>query len=125
MGGRTRSVLVYAWWKYAGSVPVVLSFVPEGATGAGALGREADYLVYLKIHHWEERATEWSGKPDQIEVEIRLFDGRKGTLLASQIVKASSSWATLGGDHPQDLLIKPFNDYAAGIFGVQIGRAHV
>src|SRR3546814_13659208 len=118
MGGRTRSVLVYAWWKDAGSVTEVLSFVPEGATGAGALGREADYLVYLKIHHWEERATEWSGKPDQIEVEIRLFDGRKGTLLASRIVNASRPWATIGGDHPPDLLLKPFTDTASGLFWV-------
>src|SRR3546814_5158286 len=44
-GGRTRSAMVDALSKYTGSVTEVLSFVPEGA---GAPGREADYLVYPK-----------------------------------------------------------------------------
>jgi hypothetical protein len=117
-GGMARSAMITALSRHADDVFEVLSFVPEQAAGAGALGQDADYIVYLMILHWEERATEWSGKPDQIEIEVRLLDGRDGTLLASRNVKANSSWVTLGGDHPQDLLVKPFDDYAAELFGV-------
>lgn len=116
-GAMARAAMVAALSRHTDKVAEILSFVPDDAAGGGALGRNADFLVYLKILHWEERATEWSGKPDRIEVEIRLLNGNDGAVLASRQVTASSSWLTLGGDHPQDLLVKPFADYAAGLFG--------
>jgi hypothetical protein len=64
----------------------------------------ADILVYPEITNWEDRATEWSGLPDRINLHMRIFDAEKGALLDSQNIDAKSRWATLGGDHPQDLL---------------------
>jgi hypothetical protein len=31
-------------------------------------------------------------------------------------VSGRSGWATLGGDHPQDLLPKPVGEYVASLF---------
>lgn len=115
-GDLARAAMAAALSRHADAVFEVPGHVPEDAVGAGGLGRDAEYIVYLRILHWEERATEWSGKPDQIEVEIRLLDGRGGAALESRRVKANSSGMTLGGDHPQDLLVKPFNGYAAELF---------
>ncbi|KTA92210.1 hypothetical protein VO71_15170 [Aeromonas salmonicida subsp. smithia] len=32
------------------------------------------YYVKPVILHWEERATEWSGKPDVIEIQVVIYD---------------------------------------------------
>lgn len=77
-----------------------------------------EYYVQLEILHWEDRATEWSGLPDRIEVKISVYDSRLGTELASSILSARSKWATLGGDHPQDLLPEPVTQYVESLYGV-------
>jgi len=119
-GDMARMAMVNALSNYASDVSAIPGFVSEEAATSDARDRNAVYLVYLRLLHWEDRVTEWSGKPDRIEVEIRLIDGKSGEVLESQIVKANSKWATFGGDHPQDLLAKPFDSYAASIFGAPI-----
>jgi hypothetical protein len=75
----------------------------------------SDYYVVPQILHWEDRATEWSGKKDKIEVKITVY-GRDGIPIASQIISGKSKWATFGGDHPQDLLAEPINDYVQSLY---------
>lgn len=75
---------------------------PQGATG---------YYVVPEILHWEDRATEWSGIPDRIEVKLDIYGPQGDTPLASTLLSGKSKWATFGGDHPQDLLEKPVTDY--------------
>ena len=76
----------------------------------------SSYLVYPEILHWEERATEWSGKPDRIEVKITLFTVDNGEIIYSAILSGRSRWATLKWDHPQDLLPSPMNTYASSLY---------
>ena len=72
---------------------------------------EYSYYVWPEILHWEERATEWLGLPDRIEVKILIFDTGTKQELSSVVLRGKSKWATFGGDHPQDLLPEPINDY--------------
>jgi hypothetical protein len=76
-----------------------------------------DYLILPQIFHWEDRATEWSGLPDRIEVKIQIVDTVNSSTLDSVIIKGKSRWATFGGDHPPDLLPKPLNHYVDSLFG--------
>lgn len=75
-----------------------------------------DYLVIPEIQHWEERATEWSGKPDRIEVELTLVEVASGRTLDRTVVSGKSRWMTFGGDHPQELLPVPLAQYADALF---------
>ena len=75
-----------------------------------------DYHVIPEILHWEDRATEWSGLPDKIEVKIIVYDGGTGKELASTLISGESKWATFGGDHPQDLLPEPLNSYVESLY---------
>ncbi|MEQ1484785.1 DUF4823 domain-containing protein [Methyloglobulus sp.] len=75
-----------------------------------------DYYVIPEILHWEERATEWSGLPDQIEVKVSIYDGQNLKELSSAIISGKSKWATFGGDHPQDLLPEPLNKYVESLY---------
>lgn len=71
----------------------------------------AGYYVVPEILHWEDRATEWSGIPDRIEIKLAIYAQEGDEPLASTIVSGKSKWFTFGGDHPQDLLEKPIEDY--------------
>lgn len=82
----------------------------EQSHGGGSI-----YYVVPEILHWEDRATEWSGRPDRIEVKLSVFD-TVGQELASTIFTGKSKWATFGGDHPQDLLTEPLNQYIETLY---------
>jgi uncharacterized protein YceK len=73
------------------------------------------YYVVPEILHWEDRATEWSGRPDRLEVKLSVFD-TFGQELAATIFTGKSKWATFGGDHPQDLLTEPLNQYVEMLY---------
>lgn len=71
------------------------------------------YLLFAQLLHWEDRATQWSGRPDRITMRYDLIDVVTGKSVANTVLSASSKWATLGGDHPEDLVpgtIKIFLD---------------
>jgi len=74
------------------------------------------YFVVPEILHWEDRATEWSGKPDRIEVKLVVFDGQSAMEIASIIISGKSKWGTFGGDHPQDLLSEPIKQYVESLY---------
>jgi hypothetical protein len=75
-----------------------------------------DYYVIPGILHWEDRATEWSGIPDKLEVRISVHDGESAKELASTVISGKSKWLTFGGDHPQDLLPEPLNEYVQSLY---------
>ena len=77
-----------------------------------------EYYVEPDILHWDDRATEWSGKPDKIEIKISVYSARLGTELASSVQSASRKWATFGGDHPQDLLPEPLIKYYESLYRI-------
>ena len=81
-----------------------------------ARNRGATRAIVAKIERWEDRATEWSGKPDRIVIDIRIVDVGTGQVLDAAEVSGTSRWATFGGDHPQDLLPRAIGDYVNALF---------
>jgi len=94
-------------------VAALVPYFPESRVAA--LGANEEYLLKPQILHWEDRATEWSAKPDRVKVSLPLY--KSGRLIGSALVSAKSSYWTLGGDHPEDLLDAPFEAYAASLAG--------
>ncbi|MEX0827627.1 MAG: DUF4823 domain-containing protein [Haliea sp.] len=82
-----------------------------------ARNKNFDYVIEPMILHWEDRATEWSGRPDRITIRFVAFDVKTGKKIASTVRSASSKWFTFGGDHPQDLLPELTRQFAAMLFG--------
>lgn len=77
---------------------------------------DQDILIFPTILHWEDRATEWSMNPDKVEVKVDVVNVRTGDVISSGIIKGSSGLATLGGDHPQDLLPEPVAEFVSSLF---------
>lgn len=67
-----------------------------------ARSRKLRYLAIPTILHWEDRATEWSGKPDRISDRLVFLDVVTGQTMDSAVMTAKSKWFTFRGDHPPD-----------------------
>ena len=74
------------------------------------------YFVKPIILHWEDRATEWSGIPDTIEIQLIVLDAQTKQEIANASYTGKSKWATFGGDHPQDLLPEPTNAFVSRLY---------
>ena len=95
----------------------VVEETPESLAAARA--SDCRYLFEPRILHWEDRATEWSGKPDRITLKLTVYEASDGAVVATTVTRASSKWATFGGDHPQDLLPVPIATFVDGLFGAR------
>lgn len=54
--------------------------------------KECGYAVVPRIVSWEDRATEWSGKPDRIEIMVKVFNTEESASVTSSSIKGKSSW---------------------------------
>lgn len=96
---------------------VIIAKQPEEYSKAVefAASRKFDYLIYPTILHWEDRATEWSAKADRVKVKMTVVDVKAGQVIKSAVIEGKSGLATLGGDHPQDLLPEPTKAFFANM----------
>ncbi|MGK0204452.1 MAG: hypothetical protein ACI89X_000465 [Planctomycetota bacterium] len=76
------------------------------ASAAAAPGRTLE--IAARLLHWEDRATNWSGKSDKVQIQLELRDlpSGKGRVLTYD---AASSWFTFVNNPPQDLLNREFD----------------
>lgn len=117
-GAMTAQAVMNAFLPHAARVERgTLRETHDAALASAATGKYT-HLIEPTILSWEERATEWSGKPDRVSIRLNLFEVPSGRQIDSVIVNGSSKWATLGGDHPQDLLPDPLRKYADEVFQV-------
>jgi hypothetical protein len=82
-----------------------------------AADKKLNFLIDPEILHWEDRATEWSGRPDRITIKYQAYNVNDKVLLATSTLSASSKWATFGGDHPVDLLPVPTEQFVSSLLG--------
>jgi hypothetical protein len=73
-------------------------------------------LIYPTILHWENHLTEWNGIPDRVKVKVDVIGAEKDDLLYYIIIEGKSGLATFGGDQPQDLLVKPIDEFVSSMF---------
>ncbi len=115
-GEYTANALRQAFQPYASQVSVSDSCKSVECVRDEHSGKPLDYVVIPEIEHWEDRATEWSGKPDKIRVLIEVFDAQSSEKLHSTVISGKSQWATMGGDHPQDLLDEPVESFVKSLY---------
>jgi len=114
-GKMTANAVKAAFSRFSNSV-----YISEECVGLECLKTAVTtkyaYYVVPEILHWEDRATEWSGIPDRIDVKISVYDIASGSEISSTVITGTSKWATFGGDHPQDLLPEPVNYYVQSLY---------
>jgi hypothetical protein len=115
-GKQTAQTLFAALSSYTQSV--FLGKFPESPSDALETARKyhVDYVVYPAILKWEDRATEWSGRRDKLELRIDLLSATDGQVAFSQEVEATGKWMTDGDDTPNDLLPQPCEKFVNALF---------
>jgi hypothetical protein len=115
-GKATAQALYAAFARY--SKGVYIGPRPESMSEALETARKysADYLVYPNIIRWEDRATEWSGRRDRLELKVDLVDPKTSALVFSRNIQGTGKWMTDGGDTPTDLLPQPCDEFANALF---------
>ena len=115
--GRNLSQIVYSSFsKYSQNIQAGNQVQTYEEAITFSKMKHYQFLIMPSILAWEDRATEWSGRPDQVSVKIAIIHVDSGTTMGSVIINGKSGMATLGGDHPQDLLPEPIGEYAESMF---------
>lgn len=115
-GQNTTQILAMAFSQFSKRVETAQRHQAFEAALGSARKHNAGYLVMPTILQWEDRATEWSGRPDSVSVKISIIDPTSGKQIDSAIINGKSGLMTFGGDHPQDLLPKPMTEYVKSLF---------
>lgn len=83
---------------------------------ADAKLKRCAYAVQPKITHWEDRNTEWSGIRDKMSLFVRVFRVADSREIFSAEIQGKSSYFTFGGDHPEDLLAEPVDEFVQSLY---------
>jgi hypothetical protein len=112
---QTGAACAAAFKKYGA---VTLGHEPEPLDKAFASAEAArcSYMVKPSIRMWEDNPTEWNGEPDDLEIELEVFEVGSKESLSRVSLKGKSKVATFG-DKPEDMLPGFFDEYAAELFG--------
>ncbi|MEQ8390525.1 MAG: DUF4823 domain-containing protein [Thalassospira sp.] len=102
---------------YSGEIVKATSVETRDEAFAAAQDQDLEFLIAPQILHWEDRATEWSSRPDRITILYQAFNVTDKTMLANSTISASSKWATFGGDHPVHLLPVPTKQFVSSLLG--------
>jgi hypothetical protein len=114
-GAATARAISAALSMHFTRVETAKSVESTAAAIQSAHAADCSSLVYATILNWEDRATEWSGKLDRIEIKVEVIAVPSGETLRSDMLQANSGWLTLGGDRPQDLLRGPVDAFAKSL----------
>lgn len=74
------------------------------------------YVLNTTIYRWEEEPTEWTGKPDRLDIEVRILQAADGRTVSETRFDGKSKWATFGGDHVEDLLRPLAQDWVRAMY---------
>lgn len=114
-GTGVATALEAAFSRYA-SDAIVGPYADSVASALDAAREKScSYVVIPRITHWEDRATEWSGRRDKLGLFVRVVRVTDGTEIKSAEISGKSSWFTFGGDKPQDLLREPIAVFVASV----------
>jgi hypothetical protein len=77
---------------------------------------QAAYVVVPTISSWEQRATEWSGRPSRMMIRIAIVDAHNGEQLAMTSIEGRSRIMTLTSTSPESLLQDPLEEYVRSLY---------
>jgi Domain of unknown function (DUF4823) len=105
-GQLVAQVLATAFSKYARTVQTAPAHMQDDGMGE-ARRAGSQYLVVPVITHWEQRATECSGRPSRMSIRLTIFDVSSGHQLVSEGIVGRTSRVRFTSTSPDELLQEP------------------
>ncbi|CAG2151176.1 DUF4823 domain-containing protein [Cupriavidus plantarum] len=116
--GRTvASAIAQALSQKARRVDVAEAEQTRDQTLSEAKRLGARYAVIPVIAHWEQRATEWSGRPSRMSLDMSVYDADTGTKIDARSITARSRIVSFTSTSPDSLLTSPLKAYAQQLYG--------
>ena len=81
-----------------------------------AKAQGAGYAVVPVIAHWEHRATEWSGLPSRMTIQLSILDVATGEQVQSTMIEGRSRVVSWTSTSPESLLREPLAQYVGSIY---------
>lgn len=76
----------------------------------------AGYVAVPTIAHWEQRATEWSGRPSKMAIRVTIFDAISGNQISSTSIEGRSRIMSFTSTSPESLLKDPLAQYVNNLY---------
>jgi len=89
----------------------------ETDAAKNAKEKGASYLIVPDLLHWEDRATEWSGYRDKVQIELRLLSLDPLDVISSQDYSTTNNSITFLNTKPEDLLDERFEEFIYQFLG--------
>jgi hypothetical protein len=117
-GGRVAMALQDALKRHTRNV--VTAKTPETLEEAVNQARDIsyEYVVFPAILKWQDRATEWTGVRDKLQVKIDLVAVDSGAVVRTTMIDGKGKWMTDGEETPQDMLAEPVDKFVRAMFRV-------
>jgi len=105
-----------AFSQFAAQVHVAESQLTNDEAIAFTKDHGAGYMVVPTITHWEQRATEWSGRPSRMAIRVTIVDAVTGNQISSTSLEGRSRIMSFTSTHPESLLRDPLAQYVVGLY---------
>jgi len=105
-----------AFSRHAVQVHVAQKQLTSEETISTARNLGAGYLVMPKIAQWEQRATEWSGRPSRMSIRLTILDVMSGGQISSTSIEGRSRIVSFTSTSPESLLRDPLARYVNGLY---------
>ncbi|MFT6836400.1 MAG: hypothetical protein ACJA0H_002450, partial [Francisellaceae bacterium] len=111
-GLQAANVVTEVLSKYFTHVQEVTNIKDLNSEIKSARAKGYNYIVYPKILAWTNHYTFWSGIPNKIEVNLRIYDIKKKHIIDSFTIKSESDLLEQPGETTKDLLYQPLSNIA-------------
>ncbi len=115
-GQKTAAIVRTELARRATRVEIGLAYESTDEARAKATAAGLTYAVLPSILHWEDRATEWSGRTGKVTIRMVVIRAATGEEVDSANIEGESRAVSFGGDHPEDLLAVPVDEYFVALF---------
>lgn len=115
-GRACATTFLEAFRPYADRIRLSDEVAILGVQLTNAADHGFSYVLDTKIYRWEEEPTEWTGKPDRLDIGVRLLQPADGSTVSETRFDGKSKWATFGGDHVVDLLRPLAQDWVRAMY---------
>ena len=66
--------------------------------------------------HWEQCATEWSGRPSKMAIRVCILDAKSGNQITSTSIEGRSRIVSFTSTSPESLLRDPIATYVSELY---------
>jgi len=115
-GQIVAGAVAVAFGKKAASIHVATKNQPLDSVLAAARQLGVGYVVVPAITAWEQRSTEWSGKPSRMTIRLEILEATSGKQLLASSIEGRSRIMSFTSTSPESLLKDPLAEYVNSIY---------